>query len=117
MITRASDDPKRPQNFWDFLGVIPIFWDDPNISGAIWGQSQKIPKNPKANKKIGFFWDENIFWGGIPKKEIQFQNIWDDFGLAQKIWDFLGSFGFGILGTWEILGRSVHPPFSVVPQI
>ena len=76
VITRASDDPKRPQNFWDDLGVIPIFWDDPNFSGVIWGQSQKNPKNPKATEKIGMFWDEFYFW--------------DDPKPSQKIPDFLG---------------------------
>ena len=68
MSTRASDDPKRPQIFWDDLGVIPIFWDDPNISGAIWDESQKIPKLPKANKKTGIFWDEFFIFGIFPKR-------------------------------------------------
>ena len=35
-----------------------VLYDDPKFSGVIWGQSQKIPKNPKAIEKIGMFWDE-----------------------------------------------------------
>jgi len=63
VITRASDDPKRPQIFWDDLGVIPIFLDDPNFLGAFPRESQKIPKNPKATEKFGMFWDEFCFLG------------------------------------------------------